>query len=234
MPDLGGLIALPIVITVVVLVVVFVVVGRMMRGSAQNRKLLQTGEPAQATILQLRETGLRINEQPQIGLQLEVRPANRPAYQTEAKMIISYLQAAQFQPGTLLDVRIDPADPSKVAIAGVIGSAAMGGMLGQSPMQQQQAQQMLMQMEVFNNNLRASGVSAQAKILNASNMGMNVNGNNPLMTFQLEVQPGDRPAFQAMAKGVIGESALYKYQTGSTIWIKYDPNNPSEVALDHS
>lgn len=237
MPDLGGLIALPIIITVVVLIVVFVFVGRMMRGAGQNRKLLQTGEPAQATILQLRETGLRINEQPQIGLTLEVRPANRPAYQTEAKMIISYLQASQFQPGTVLDVRVDPADASKVAIAGVLGPAMMGGgmMGGQASAQQQQMQQTLMEMEVFNNNLRTTGVAAQAKVLNAVNMGVNVNGNNPFMSFQLEVQPSNgQPAFQAMAKGVIGESALYKYQAGSTIWVKYDPNNPAQVALDHS
>jgi hypothetical protein len=237
MPDLGGLIALPIIITVVVLIVVFVIVGRVMRSAGQDRKLLQTGEPAQATILQLRETGLRINEQPQIALTLEVRPTNRPAYQTEAKMIISYLQAAQFQPGALLDVRVDPADPNKVAIAGVMGPAMMGGgmgMMGQSPMQQQQTQQMLMEMEVFSNNLRNSGLSAPAKILNAANMGVNVNGNNPLMSFQLEVQPPGAPTFQAMAKGVIGESAVHKYQAGSTIWVKYDPDNTSQVALDHS
>jgi hypothetical protein len=106
----------PIAITIVVLIFVFMVLRRVFGGMAQNNALLTSGEPAQATVLQLWDTGVSLNDNPQVGLLLEVRPQNRPAYQVQTKSFISRLKVAQVQTGAVVAVKVDPADPAKVAL----------------------------------------------------------------------------------------------------------------------
>jgi hypothetical protein len=84
------------------------------------------------------------------------------------------------------------------------------------------------------NDLQTRGVSAPAMILAASDMNVKVNGDNPWMTFSLQVNATDRAPFQATAQGVVGVSAVSKFQPGKTIWGKYDPNDQTKVILDHS
>ena len=150
-------------------------------------------------------------------------------------MFISMLQIPQFQPGSVVQVKYDPQNPTKVAVD------AVGGSLGAAPAAQtadparvQALQAMLEQMKTMQNDLEARGIPAPAQILTAANMGVEVNGDNPLMAFQLQVQATDRPPFQASAQGVVGLSAVGKYQPGRTIYVKYDPNDPSKIVLDHS
>jgi hypothetical protein len=82
--------------------------------------------------------------------------------------------------------------------------------------------------------IRATGTAARAKIITSAPLGINVNGNNPAMTFVLEVYPEGEPAFQAQTTGVIAEASVPKYQPGMEVYVKYDPADKSRVSLDHS
>jgi hypothetical protein len=215
-------------------------VWRLVSGGMQNRAVLAHGESAQAVILNAWQTGVVMNEiNPQIAMTLEVRPANRPTFQAEAKMFISMMQIPQFQPGAVVMVKYDPKDPTKVAVD-TTGSAMASPVQANatppasSPERVQALQAMLEQLKNQDNDLGARGIPAPAMILTASDMGVKVNGDNPLMTMQLQVQPTDRAPYQALAQGVVGVSAIARYQPGATIWVKYDPNDPSKVMLDHS
>jgi hypothetical protein len=83
---------------------------------AQTRALLASGESAEATILNMWDTGMTINDNPRVGLLLEVRPPGRAPFQVEMKRTISRLQISLYQPGTVVQVRYDPNDTTKVAI----------------------------------------------------------------------------------------------------------------------
>ena len=233
MPDVTSMIlgsALPIIIiTVVGIVVVMIFVRRLTGNTAANRQLLATGETAQATILQMSDTGMRINDNPRVSLLLEVRPANRPAYQVEVKQVISMLQASQYQPGQQLEVKIDPANPQHVVIAAILTNA--GGQPGDNP---QQVEQMLLAQEQTYNAVRSMGEAAQATIISATDMNIRINNQGSMMRFRLLVQPASKPPFQAETQGAIGDVARGKYQPGSTIWVKFNPNDQTQVALDHS
>jgi hypothetical protein len=233
---------LPIAIIALVAVIVVPIVLRLARSSAQRQQLLQHGESAPATILQIAETGMRVNDQPQVRLLLDVRPTTRPAFQAQTTMLISYLQASMFQPGMMVEVKYDPNDTSKVTVSGVTGT--MGGMGGMGGMAQagmlaggaqpQQLQAMMIQIDAANRALLASGEAAQAAVLKLDPMGFTVNGNNPAVNVLLEVRPSNRAAFQATAQGVIAETSLTKYQPGAVIWVKFDPDDTSKVAIDHA
>jgi hypothetical protein len=78
------------------------------------------GVAAQAEILEHWENTRRSNDDPEgyfIGLSVRVHPADRPAYAaTIERTGISPLDIPQFQPGSVIPVRFDPKDPSRVMV----------------------------------------------------------------------------------------------------------------------
>jgi len=112
--------------SIVIMVVVFGAVGFViyrvvLKPMQTNKRLMQTGQRAKARILSIAETGVRVNNSPQVKLGLEVSPDGGypPPYQTETKMLISIVSIPQFQPGGKLIVRFNPQNPAEVAIEGV-------------------------------------------------------------------------------------------------------------------
>lgn len=91
----------------------FVLSMSMMVGSPlvswlQNRSLLTKGLPAQATVLELRDTGTTVNQSFLVHLKLKVEPTDRPEFEAETELLISRLQVPQIQPGAQVAVRYDP------------------------------------------------------------------------------------------------------------------------------
>jgi hypothetical protein len=86
-------------------------------GVSDAKELQQTGLPARATILEVWDTGMTVNNDPVIGLRVEVTPDGRPPYvATIKKALISRLDVPRFQPEGVIPVRVDPRDPQHVAI----------------------------------------------------------------------------------------------------------------------
>lgn len=88
-----------------------------------NNSLLVNGILAEATVVSSDETGRTINYAPIIRIVLDVDRASgaayRPEQQTyrvETQALLPVLKLARVQPGCRLPVRVDPRDPSKVAV----------------------------------------------------------------------------------------------------------------------
>ena len=96
-------------------IVLFFIVP-MIKGLRQNSILLKTGTPAQAKILKLWDTGATLNDNPQVGMLLEVRAAEGPIFQAETKCVVSRLKIPLVQVGSTVEVKFDPHDISKVAL----------------------------------------------------------------------------------------------------------------------
>ncbi len=197
-----------------------------------RRRLLESGEPAEATILQVTDTGVTMNNiYPVVKVLLEVRPQGRPPYQVETRMTVNRVDIPQVQPGTVVPVKIDPRSQKRVAVV-MPGEAVASG--SAAPVDARAAEEMLVRVDAANQALLQTGTPAQAKILQAQPLGIEVNGPNPAVKFQLEVYPADRPAFQAEAIGMIAQASIQKYQPDKMIFVKYDPNDITKVTLDHS
>ncbi|MBU0494827.1 MAG: SHOCT domain-containing protein [Chloroflexi bacterium] len=120
----GGTPVVSLSIALVVIVILGWVFGSVIRPMLQAQALLQSGEPAGATILKLWDTGTTLNNDPQVGMLLEVRPPGRSPFQAEVKTFVSRLQTAMIQPGMAVQVRYDPNDTSRVAIESLSRSAS--------------------------------------------------------------------------------------------------------------
>ena len=79
--------------------------------------------------------------------------------------------------------------------------------------------------------LLATGVDAQATILGLQQTGTFVN-NNPAVVMTLQVQPVGQPAFQAQTSTILPLVAVPQFQPGNVVPVKYDPSDPSKVALN--
>lgn len=92
-------------------------VANRMSGVTEARAIQRVGVAAEAVILQVWDTGITYNEDPVVGLRVEVRMrGSEPYTATIAKSRISRIDVPQFQPGKRVPVRVDPNDRTRVAI----------------------------------------------------------------------------------------------------------------------
>lgn len=87
-----------------------------MTGEDLNREVRERGLPARATVLEIWDTGVKVNDDPVVGFRLEVEAAGQPPWRAETRSLVSILAIPRVQPGAVLHVRYDPADPSRVAL----------------------------------------------------------------------------------------------------------------------
>lgn len=235
---LAAIIAAPIpgtIMTVVMFSIFYFTFKSVLGPEVEARKILENGIDAEATILEVKETGWTVNDIYYIvNFVVEVRPKDQPPYKAKIRGMISRLTMPQFQPGAIVPVKYDPKNPQKVALVETTEAASSGESGGMSGSQLESLKKMLEEKEKAYQAIRETGVEAEAEIVRSWDMGVKVNGDNPLMGFALEVKPEGKPAFMAETQGVIQLTSVAKYQPGKKIVVKFDPKDQSKVSLFHS
>jgi hypothetical protein len=196
------------------------------------KRLMKTGTRGTALIKEVRDTGVTINNNPQVKLILEVRNSFGQKYEVQVRTLVSRINPAAYMPGMQIPVLIDPANEKNVVID-YSGSAVQSGN-GFGTIDPEKMKAELEQLQKDNDALLISGRPARAIIKKTTPLGVNVNGNNPYVELELEVLPENAPSFSGKAKGVISEASLPKYQPGCTVYIKYDLYDNSKLVIEHS
>jgi hypothetical protein len=196
-------------------------------------RLKKTGIAGKALIKEVRDTGVTVNNSPQVKLVLEIKNPLGQRYTATLRTLISRLQPQLYQPGMTIPVLIDPRDENKLVIdfSGGQQSKYNNNM---SSADQEKLKNELMKFNDQDTYIRNSGKSARAIVKKYTWLGVNINGNNPYAELEIEVMPDDKPAFAATVKGAIKEESVPKYQPGEEIFVKYDIYDLKKVAIDHS
>jgi hypothetical protein len=87
-------------------------------GGLANRRILTSGQDAEAEILAIADTGTRINDDPVIDFSLQVQPASYPAFVAQAQQTVSAIYLPSYQPGKIVNVKFIPGT-DQVAIVGL-------------------------------------------------------------------------------------------------------------------
>ncbi len=201
---------------------------RMFKNMNQNSGLLKTGVSAPAVILNAVDTGTTMNESPQVRLTLQVTPAYGPPFQAVTTTFVGRLQVGMIVPGAAVTVRYNPSDTTKVAIESLGGGPSMnsGNVAAiQSALQTQ---------DQYYEQLRKTGEEAKAKILTVSDMNIRVDGGGSMLRFTFEVLPSYGESFKAENQSAIADASREKYSVGRMVYVRYDPNNKAQVALDRA
>jgi hypothetical protein len=204
-------------------------------------RLHKVGLPGKARILEVRDTGVTINNNPQVKLVLEVKTSFGQTYTTTCRVLVSRINPRAYSPGMELPVKIDPKNEKNVIIDMEAGrSAAMpsansfAGNFSQPAVNTEALKAELEKMQQDNDAIRLSGHPARAIVKKYTWLGIYVNGNNPYVELEVEVLPDSSPSFPAGTKGVIAEASVPKFQPGQEIFVKYDFYDNSKVVIDHS
>lgn len=91
----------------------------MKQNQKKAQELAATGTPGEATILQLEDTGMRINDDPRVAVTMEVRIPGYAPYQVRKTMTLPLIRMSQVQVGAVVAVLADPtqpANPDKVGL----------------------------------------------------------------------------------------------------------------------
>ena len=80
----------------------------------RDHPLVESGTPARARILEIHQTGLFVNYNPQVSMRLEVTPAEGGKYETALNAVVPIVQIPQCQPGAEMRVLVDPENPLHV------------------------------------------------------------------------------------------------------------------------
>ena len=86
-------------------------------GEGGAKRIRAHGIPATARVLDIWDTGISVNDNPVVGLFLEVHPADGASYTASTRGLVSRLHIPQIQPGAVLAVSIDPENLDRVALA---------------------------------------------------------------------------------------------------------------------
>jgi hypothetical protein len=113
----------------------------------------------------------------------------------------------------------------RVGVDGTVADAILGGL-------QQQVQSNLLVQEQVYDRLRQTGEAATAKILTMMDTNIRIGDQASMLKFSVEVFPRNRPSFRADTQNAISDATRQKFMPGSTVYVKFDPLNPGQVALD--
>jgi hypothetical protein len=86
------------------------------RRGVTAQHLMADGRPGSATIIAVRDTGLAIDHDPTIELDLAVVLDGGAAYDVTHRQTISRIAIPSFKPGATIPVRVDPADRQSLMI----------------------------------------------------------------------------------------------------------------------
>ncbi|WNZ60845.1 hypothetical protein QEG98_33705 [Myxococcus sp. MxC21-1] len=91
---------------------------RSIRARRRDEQLLQQGESAEATVLQVQRTRKRINHSPVFAVRLEVRRSGHAPYEVGLEDRLDAWDIPVMEPGRRLKVKIHPNDAQRVLLVG--------------------------------------------------------------------------------------------------------------------
>jgi citrate lyase gamma subunit len=195
-------------------------------------RLQKTGLPGKAKILEVKDTGITINNNPQVKLLLEVKNNFGQRYTTQCKVLVSRINPGAYHAGMEVPVKIDPKNEQNVVIDFTAGQSSVIPAFSQPNETVLKAE--LEQIQKDNDAIKISGRSARAIVKKYTWLGIYVNGNNPYVELEVEVLPENSSSFSGKTKGVIAEASVPKFQPGQEIFVKYDYYDNSKIVIDHS
>jgi hypothetical protein len=101
------------VVVAIIVIIAGVIAGR---NASRTQQVLQTGIPGTATITGLTQTGVYLNDQPQIAMNLLVQLPGEVPYAANVKQVVPLMLLGRLSSGAPLSVRVDQMDRSKVEI----------------------------------------------------------------------------------------------------------------------
>jgi len=229
--------------------VVLLLIGwRVAAGAADADRVTRMGLSGTAHVTGLTQTGMFLNDNPQVKMDLRVEVSGKSPYNASRKEFIPLIMLSQIAPGSILPVKVDPSNPNDVVIQwnqsppqatessssetlGQVASALAGAGSGvASPFAS--AEQGSYTVDQLRTYIRENGVEGTATINQLIDSGRDV-GSDRLMTVQSTVTiPGSPPMETPPTAAMIPIDVVGKVMVGSTVPVKVAPENHNAIVVE--
>jgi len=115
-----------IIVAIVAIVVLIAVAGvsvpllSLRKKKKKTEALMANGIKGEATVVQLDDTGERINDNPRVSILLEVHIPGYPPYQAKKTVTVPRVRLTQIQAGSVVSVLADPNQPTNPDKVGIL------------------------------------------------------------------------------------------------------------------
>jgi hypothetical protein len=250
----SGMVLTGVILGVVGVILLLFGIGSLRKASASKR-IDETGLAGTGQVVGLTQTGMYLNNNPQIGMQLMVSVPGRNPYQVEVRQFVPLMLLGSIQVGSTLPVKVDQQNPSKVVIdwdAGVQPNAAFvnqwAGMPGMQPTGAAMPGMMPAAMpgampgstatvsagqgsvDQLHAQLLANGLDGTATITTAQDTGVPV-GANKLFSIVMTVNVPGKAPYQETSATMVPPDDTAKVVAGLTVPVKVSPDNPNLVMI---
>jgi len=232
-------------------IVLLVFALRASAGAADADRVSRSGLPGTAQIRGVTQTGMFLNQNPQVKLDLLVQVSGKAPYAATRKEFVPLIMLNQIAPGSTLPVKVDPNNANDVVIQwgqplpaqggggaaessetlGQVASALAGsGLSAASPFAS--AAQGTYTVDQLREYIRQNGIEGTATINQLTDSGRDV-GNDRLMTIQSTVNiPGSPPIETPPTAAMIPIDVLSRVMVGSTVPVKVAADNHNAVVVE--
>ena len=187
--------------------------------------LLQNGVEATAVVQGMSVlgsgSGLTVNNTPVVDFDLLISPPGSAPYGARVRQLLPYLLVGSVTPGAPVIVRIDRANPSRVAIdfSQVIPRGGAQAMMKGAPLS--------------GDEIRAKGVAGTAQVEQTFSVGsITAPNGDPVLGVIMNVTYPGRPSFLSKNGQRIPRARFNSVVPGAVFPIKGDPSNPEIVVID--
>ena len=191
---------------------------------AEAQRIKATGVAGSARIVGMRQTGVYMNEQPQIELNLEVTSSMQGPYQVVLKEYVPLMLLGSLSSGQPLPVKVDPANPNNVIIEWE--NAMSGGTMAAAPAMagattmaasadSSQMDPKLRQAE--KERLLASGIEGTATVVSSKATGQTDSEGRPVYDLMLRIEIPGRSPMQGPARAGVPPERVDRLEAGDTV-----------------
>lgn len=223
---------------------------RSRRSAADADRIATIGLAGTATITGLTQTGMSLNDQPQVEMELMVSIPGRAPYQARRKEFVPLILLGRLSSGLPLPVKVDPADPQRLVIewgapssmpatagggqietlAQVQAALADSGLPAAAPYAS--AEQAGYTVDQLRATVRATGIEGTATITKLADTGEIV-GDERLFTMEVTLHLPGRPDQQLPASAaMVPIAAAANVAIGRTVPVKVARDNPNLVLFE--
>lgn len=217
------------------------------RRAAEVSRLKSEGIPGQASILSMRQTGIYLNNQPQVELTLQIETFAHSAYQAMTTEYVPLMLIGALTSGVPLPVKVDRANRDNFVIewesVGAAGLSPSG--IAPAPAEtwqkasadahaafERENAASQAQRDAEKQRILATGVEGKATVLSATPTGRMDAQGRPVYDFVLKIEVPGRPPMHGPARAGVPPERAGQLEPGNTVPLKVDRDNPTSMAID--
>ncbi|MBU3062702.1 hypothetical protein KO481_28540 [Nocardia sp. NEAU-G5] len=220
----GWQIALPIAaVTVVPIVFAFSGEGIGQAFTGRNSVAFRAGLVGIGTVTSVRQTGVSVNDQPQVRLDLSVQGTEGETFDSRAKIIVPLTELALLRPGVVLPVRYLPGRTDRVEIDRSGDREAM-----QNTWNENMIRRGLTSRDML--DVAARGIAAQAVVQSLSVPG-EIRDGYVKVVLDLAVTRPDGSTYTTHTEKFVPSGSVELVQIGRVVQVHYLPGVEDRVAL---